>query len=52
MDPNRGARGKTEGAEEVCNPYRKNNDINQPDFPELPGTKPPTKEYTRRDPWL
>jgi hypothetical protein len=20
--------------------------------PELPGTKPPTKEYTWRDPWL
>jgi hypothetical protein len=31
---------------------RKNNNINQPDSPELPGTKPPTKEYTRRDPWL
>jgi hypothetical protein len=26
--------------------------INQPDTPELPGTKLPTKEYTRRDPWL
>ena len=26
--------------------------INQPDPPELPGTKPPTKEYTWRDPWL
>jgi hypothetical protein len=30
----------------------KDNSINQPDTPELPGTKPPTKEYTRRDPWL
>jgi hypothetical protein len=29
-------------------PHRKNN-INQP---KLPGSKPPTKEYTRRDPWL
>jgi hypothetical protein len=28
----------------------KNNNINQPDTPELSGTKPPTKEYTRRDP--
>jgi hypothetical protein len=28
---------------------RKNN-INQPDSPELPGTKPPTKEYTWRHP--
>jgi hypothetical protein len=41
-------------------PHRKNNNINQPDthththtpLPELPGTKPPTKEYTWRDPWL
>jgi hypothetical protein len=29
---------------------KKNNNINQPDPPELPGTKPPTKEYTWRDP--
>jgi hypothetical protein len=33
-------------------PHRKNNNINQPDPPELPGTKPPTTEYTWRDPWL
>jgi hypothetical protein len=26
--------------------HRKNNNINQPDLPELPGTKPPPKEYT------
>jgi hypothetical protein len=26
--------------------HRKNNNINQPDPPELSGTKPPTKEYT------
>ena len=32
--------------------HRKNNNINQPEPPELPGTKPPTKEYTWRDPWL
>jgi hypothetical protein len=25
-------------------PYRKNNNINQPDPTELPGTKPPTKD--------
>jgi hypothetical protein len=24
----------------------------QPEPPELPGTKPPTKEYTWRDSWL
>jgi hypothetical protein len=27
-------------------------DVNQTNPPELPGTKPPTKEYTWRDPWL
>ena len=27
-------------------PHRKNNNINQADPPELPGTKPLTKEYT------
>jgi hypothetical protein len=34
--------------------HRKNNNINQqnPPPPELPGTKPPTKEHTWRDPWL
>uniref|UniRef100_A0A0V1KH67 Uncharacterized protein n=1 Tax=Trichinella nativa TaxID=6335 RepID=A0A0V1KH67_9BILA len=26
--------------------------MNQPVPPELPGTKPPTKEYTWRDSWL
>jgi ribosomal protein S17 len=31
-------------------PHRKNNHINQPDPTELPETKPPTKEYTWRDP--
>jgi len=31
--------------------HRKNNNISKPDTPELPGTKPPTKEYTWRDPW-
>jgi hypothetical protein len=28
----------------------KNNNINQSDIPEFPGTKPPTKEYTWRVP--
>jgi hypothetical protein len=32
--------------------HRKNNNINSPELPELPGTKPPTKQYTWRDPWL
>jgi hypothetical protein len=30
--------------------HRKNNNINLPDPQELPGTKPPTKEYTWTDP--
>jgi hypothetical protein len=29
--------------------HRKNNNIKQPNTPKLPGTKPPTKEYTWRD---
>jgi hypothetical protein len=32
--------------------HRKNKNINQPDPTELLGTKPPTKEYTWREPWL
>ena len=32
--------------------HKKNNNINLPDLPELPRTKPPTKDYTWRDPWL
>jgi hypothetical protein len=32
--------------------HRKSNNINHPDTPELPGSKPSTKENTGRDPWL
>jgi hypothetical protein len=32
--------------------HRKNNNISHLDFPELPGTKPPTKKYTWKYPWL
>jgi hypothetical protein len=32
--------------------HRRNNNMNQPVPPELSSTKPPTKEYTWRDPWL
>ena len=32
--------------------YRRNYNMNQPVPPEFPGTKPPTKEYIWRDPWL
>jgi hypothetical protein len=31
---------------------RKNNNINQPEPPELPGIKALTKEFTWRNPWL
>jgi hypothetical protein len=31
-------------------PHRRNNNMNQPVPPELPGTKPPYKEYAWRDP--
>jgi hypothetical protein len=30
----------------------KKNNINQLDHPKLPGTKPPTQEYTWRNSWL
>jgi hypothetical protein len=32
--------------------HRKDNNINHPDPPELPRTKPATKQYTWRDPWV
>jgi hypothetical protein len=32
--------------------HRRDNNINQSEPPELPGTKPPTKKYIWRDPWL
>jgi hypothetical protein len=50
-DHNGGVRGKTEGAEGICN-NRKNNNINQPGPPELPRTRSSSKEYKWRDPWL
>jgi hypothetical protein len=33
-------------------PYRKNINFDLPDPLEIPETKPSTKEYTWRDPWL
>jgi hypothetical protein len=43
-----------EGMKELrgLQPHRKNNNINQPYSLELPGTKPPTREYTWREPWF
>jgi hypothetical protein len=42
---NGGVRGRTEGAEKVCNPIgRTTISTKQPPTPELPSIKPPTKE--------
>jgi hypothetical protein len=51
VDPNVGVRRRTEG---ICNPIgRTIISTNQTPPPQLnPGTKPPTKEYKWRDPWL
>jgi hypothetical protein len=46
--PSEEDKGMTEGAEEDWNPKGKTISTNQ--TPELPGTKPPIKEYTWRDP--
>jgi len=54
VDPSGGVRERTEGAEGVCNCIgRKQYQATRISLPpELPGTKPPTNEYTWRDPWL
>jgi hypothetical protein len=54
-DPNRGVKGRTEGAEGIFNPIGRtttSTNQNPTPTPEIPGTKPPTTEYTWRDPWL
>ena len=48
---NGGRRERTERDEGFAT-HRKKSSIKQPDLPELPGTKPPTKEHTWKDPWL
>jgi hypothetical protein len=53
--PNGGVRERTEGAEGVYNIIGSTTiSTNQtpPTPSELPGTKPPTKEYTWRGPWI
>jgi hypothetical protein len=49
--PNGGVRGRTERAEGICNPHRKNSNISQLDPQSLEplGTNPPTKEYAWRE---
>jgi hypothetical protein len=54
-DPNGRVMGKTAGAEGDCNTIGRTistNWIPHPHPPELPETKPPTKEYTWMGPWL
>jgi hypothetical protein len=52
-EPNGGIRGRTEGAEAVCNLIRRTTtSTNQTPHPKLPGNKPLTKGYTWRDSWL
>jgi hypothetical protein len=48
--PNGGVRERTEGTEVVYNPLGGTTISTKQT--ELPGSKPPTKEYTWRDPWL
>jgi hypothetical protein len=54
--PYGGVGERTEGAESVCNPIGRTTILTKqttpPPLAELPGTKPPTKKYTWRDPWL
>jgi len=49
-DPSGGVREKNEVAERVCNPIGRTIISTNQAPPELPGTKPPTNEYTWRDP--
>ena len=50
-DPSEVVRARTEGDEEVCYHTGKTISTNQTPL-ELPRTKSPTKEYTRRELWL
>jgi hypothetical protein len=50
---NGGARERTQGTEGVCSPIGGTTICdNQHPPPKIPGTKPPTKVYGWRDPWL
>jgi hypothetical protein len=45
-DPYGRVRGRTEGAEEDCNPVGRTTLSTNPDPSKLPETKPPTKEHS------
>jgi hypothetical protein len=51
-NPNGGLREMSKGAEGVCNPIGRTTISTNQMPPDLPGTKPLTKEYIGRDPWL
>jgi hypothetical protein len=51
-NPNGEVGGRTEGAEGVCNTVRGTTISTNQTTPDLPVVKPPTKEYSWRDPWL
>jgi hypothetical protein len=51
-NPNGGVRGRSEEVEGVCSSIGRTALLTSQITPELPETKPPTKEYTRRDPWF
>jgi hypothetical protein len=51
-DPNGGVRERTEGAERVCSPIGRTTISTNQTPPDLHRTKPPTKEYTWREPCL
>jgi len=50
--PNGGIRERTEVTEGVLIPTRRTTISTNTELPQLPGTKPPTKEYTWSNPWL
>jgi hypothetical protein len=50
--PDGGVGEGNEGAEWVCSSMERVTVVKGPDFPELPGTGPPIKEYTWRNPWV
>jgi hypothetical protein len=41
-------KGPKEFSKRFAAPHRRNNNMTQPVYPELPGSKPPTKEDTGR----
>jgi hypothetical protein len=48
-DPNKGVRGRNEGAEWICNPIRRTTMSTNQNPLELLGSKPPIYEYKWRD---